>query len=107
MAEKLDPQVEQFVTAIEARLGRKLYREERRIVRQGGNVISYAERISKAEARLARKLSRSERQSVLHGEDALLSAARGESWMARPHERVRGKVRVYRGGAVESNRRHH
>lgn len=92
---------------LEAQLGRKLYREERRALLRGVDILPRAKQISALQAKLGRPLHRDERLAVLHGENVLPSSVNGESWMAHPDEHVRGKFKLVQGGSVDSNRRRH
>jgi len=91
----------------EAKLGRRLYREERKALERGEDIVARAALISRIEAKLGRRLGRSHVQAILRGEHVLPSAVTGETWMAHPADHARGKFRIVRGGAIESNRRRH
>lgn len=100
-------QLAERVAEIEAKIGRALYREERRAVQQGLHILPQAKQVSDSEAKLGRRLHRDEVQAILRGEHILPSAVEGETWMAHPEQVIRGRGRIVPGGAIESNRRRH
>ena len=94
--------------ALEARLRRELYGEECKAVLRGEEIFLLgAIRISQAERRLGRRLKKDERRAISRGEGILPSAVRVETWMAHPDEKLRGKFKIFRGGAIDTNRRRH
>lgn len=103
----MDEQIAQRVTEVERVIGRPLYREERKAMERGEDVVQRAKQITNIEANLGRRLHRDERMAVLKGEQLFASSVSGETWLAHPDTRGRGKTRVFQGGAVDSNRRRH